>query len=101
MFGPSAGQVIDVADKLRYRVRAQCDGGEELRGIGGDNAAEQGFLVAEVGVKPLLAGVGGLGDPVDPGAGQPILGELGPGGAQDRVTQFAGGPHRKIISHTN
>jgi hypothetical protein len=101
VFGPSAGQVEDVADKLRYRVRAQSDGGEELRCIRGDNAAEQGFLVAEVGVKPLLAGVGGLGDPVDPGTGQTILGELGARGAEDRVTQLAGSSHSKIISHTN
>ena len=88
VLGPPASQVVDVTDELRYRVGTQPDGGEKLRGIGCDDAAEQRFLVAEVGVQPLFAGVRGSGNAVDSRAGQPVLGELGPRGAQDRVAEF-------------
>nr|WP_232073039.1 hypothetical protein [Mycobacterium stomatepiae] len=93
VLGPPAGQVIDLADELRHRVRTQRDGGEELRHVGGDHPAEQRLLVLEVRVKPLLAGIRVARNAIDPGTGQPVLRELRPCGRQDRLAKFGRGPH--------
>lgn len=91
-------QVVEVARKFGDGVRSDGDRTEELRAVGGDDLAEQRFLVAEVRVEALLAGVRRLGDPVDPGAGQAVTGELGARGVKDYVAQFGGISHSEIIA---
>jgi hypothetical protein len=53
-------------------MRVAIGHGRQL--LRGDEPIE-GHLAGEVGVDAFLAGLGGLGDPVDPRPGDPMLGE--------------------------
>ena len=61
-------------------------------------AAWECLLVAEMRVQTLLAGVRRLGDPIDSGARQAVLGELGAGSVDDHIAQFGGASHRETIT---
>jgi len=95
VFGPLTGKVEDVTDEFGHRIGPHCQGMEELRAVSGCHETKQRLFVAEMGVETFLAGVGGLCDPVDPGAGQPVLREFGPGGGQDLAAQL------RCVTHTN
>lgn len=60
----SAGIAGEVA---RIRLGGLGEGGQ----FAGGHVSVQGFLAAEVRVHTLLAGLRGLGDALDPGAGDP------------------------------
>lgn len=84
------GQVEHVPDEFRYGLRSDVDGGEVVVPVGDDDLSEEGFLVAEVGVQPLLAGVGVLRDAVDSGTREAERGELGAGRRENLFAQFGG-----------
>jgi hypothetical protein len=95
--GRMRGPAADLLAACGAVVGAQRDRTEELGDIGSDHFAEEGLLVAEVGVEAFLARLGGPGDAVDPGPGQPVLGEFGSGGPQNFAAQLCRGSHRRII----
>jgi hypothetical protein len=74
-----AGEVVEQACCVTGQVgRVQGDGVADLRQHLRRDEAVELVLAAEVGVHAFLASACGPGDPVDPGARDPVLGKLGP-----------------------
>jgi len=97
VLGPRAHQVVEVANPFGDGVGTWHGSTEEVDDVGSDHLAKEGFLVTEVRVEAFLAGMGGFCDAVDPGASQPVLGELGSRGREDFAAQLGGVSHSQII----
>ena len=92
------GQIVNVADELGHRLGTYRERAEELGTVGSGDLAEKRFLVAEVSVEALLAGLGDARDAVYPGAGEPECGELGACGAQNLTPQLIPTSHSESIA---
>jgi hypothetical protein len=66
----------DLARVLRDAVGSELDVLVDPRQLPAQDRGEQLVLAVEVGVDELLVGPGALGDGVDAGAGEAMLGEL-------------------------
>ena len=78
--------VVDISDDLGDGFGSHGQRTKELGRVHGHDGSEKCLLVAEVGVQTLFAGVGGAGNAINPGAGQAMLGEFGPGRRHDCVS---------------
>ena len=92
------GQIEDIADELRYRIRAQLDGLEELRAIGSDYISKESLLVAEMRVQTFFTGAGGSGYAVNARSGEAMLGEFRAGRGKDFVSELRRRSHSIIIA---